>query len=125
MSDADDPGHDKPDEPGLVTKEEANRDFRKKSGESRRTFLQRCAENLQTRLKALGLPVTIHQAVKTNSIYLRHADFEVRIADHDLTRDIQLDRPGGSRYVLAIKGTTVSAQDVTNLLLKIVARHGR
>jgi hypothetical protein len=71
------------------------------------------------------LPVTINQAVKTNSVYLKHADFEVRLADHDLTRGVQVDRPGGPRYVLGVKGTTLSAKDVTDLLLRIVARHGK
>ncbi len=121
--DADGPGHDEPDEPGPVTQEEADRDFRRKSGESRRAFLQRCGENVQTRLKALGLPVTINQAVKTNSVYLKHADFEVRITDHDPKRGTQPNRPAGPRYVLEVKGTTISARDLADLLVKIVARH--
>jgi hypothetical protein len=108
---------------GPVTSKEVKRDFTRKSGQSQRQFLRRCGENLAGRLKALGLPVRIIPASGTTSVYLKHADFEVRITDHRPERGTQVERSGGPRYGLLIKGTTAKASDLTDLLTKIAARH--
>jgi hypothetical protein len=123
MSEADDPGHDKPDEPGPVTKEEANRGFRKKSGESQQKFFLRFGDNLKRHLDALGVPVAQPLASHgTTSVYLKGRGFEVRISDHKPERGTQADRPV-QRHVLLIKGTGVSVKQVNDLLAEIVARH--
>jgi hypothetical protein len=127
MSDADGPGHDKSDEPGPVTKEEANRDFRKKSGESQQEFFLRCGGNLKKQLDAMGLPVDDPVASHgTTSVYLKGKgrDLQVRIADHAPKPGRKSETPA-REHLLLIKGTGVSAKRLNDLLSEIAARHKR
>ena len=105
-----------------VTSKDVRRELTRKSGESPGQFLHCCGRNIAERLKAAGLPVTINPA-GTGSVYLKHAEFEVRITDHKPERGTQVERSGGPRYGLLIKGTTASARQLTELLTKIVAKH--
>jgi hypothetical protein len=106
MSDDDGPGHDEPDEPEPVTKEEANRDFRKKSRESQQEFLLRFGVDLKRHLDAMGLPVDDPVASHgTTSVYLkgRGHDLQVRIADHAPKPGRKSDTPA-REHLLLIKG---------------------
>ena len=109
---------------GPVTKEEANRDFSKKSGESRQQFYLRAAASLKNHLEALGLPVddpTV--SLDTNSVYLKSKEFDIGISDHGPKPSKQFEPSAKPEFRLVIKGTGVSAKRINKLLSDIVARH--
>ena len=108
-----------------ITKEDAARDFCKRSEESREALFLRAAENLAKRLEGLGFIMDPPVQAGTGTVYLKAKDksFEVRIADHKESRGTQADRPGGTRYVLFYKGTGASAKKLNTLLSQITARH--